>query len=45
MKKLICQVKCFFDTFARARAATYLSRQGQHEAAKSLMSESDCCKC
>jgi hypothetical protein len=36
---------CYMDTFARARAATNLSRNGQHEAAKTLMVESDCCKC
>jgi hypothetical protein len=39
MKTLFRKILCVMDAFSRARAANYLSRTGQHEAAKRLMLE------
>jgi hypothetical protein len=39
MKTIIRKIICIMDAFTRARAASYLSRTGQHEAAKRLMLE------
>lgn len=44
MKNFLCKLNCILTSFARARAATELSRQGQHEAAKRIISEGEC-KC
>ena len=37
MKSLINRLTSIFDSFARARAATHLSRIGRHDLAKELM--------
>ena len=45
MKKLFCKFLCVMDSFARARAATELTRNGRSDDAKKLMEEAGKCKC
>jgi len=37
MKTVLEKISLFLDGFARARAATHLSRMGRHDLAKELM--------
>jgi hypothetical protein len=44
MKKILKAVYCFFESMARARAASYHARHGNYKAAQRIMGEkSQCC--
>jgi hypothetical protein len=44
MKKILKSIYCFFESMARARAASFHARQGNYKTAQRIMGEkSQCC--
>jgi hypothetical protein len=45
MKKLMCKFLCIMNLLNTARAASVLSRRGNHDLANKLMTSQEKCEC